>query len=58
MKVQNIFYSVGVIFILATVIYFTREFLVNLPDPIKLVLLVISVIVSFIMAEFLREAKK
>ncbi len=58
MKIQYIFYTVGVIFIIATVIYFTKEFIVNLPDPIKLVLLIISVVVSFIVAEFLREADK
>lgn len=58
MKVQYIFYITGIVFIFASVWYFTREFIVELPDSIKLLLLVVSVIVSFIIAEFLRGSNK
>lgn len=55
MKFQYIFYIVGVIFIFASVIYFSREFINDLPDSIKLIILIVSVVVSFIVAELLRE---
>ncbi len=58
MKIQNIFYTVGVIFIIVAVLYFTREYIKELPDPIKVLLLIVSVIVAFIIAEFLRGADK
>lgn len=58
MKIQYIFYTVGVLFIFASVGYFTREFISELPDPIKLILLIVSVVVTFIIAEFLRGAEK
>lgn len=58
MKIQYAFYIVGVIFIFASVIYFTKEFIKDLPDPLKLVLLIISMIASFIIAEFARGGNK
>ena len=58
MKIQYIFYIVGVLFIFASVWYFTRTFIQELPDPIKLVLLIVAVIVSFVVAEILRGADK
>lgn len=54
MKIQYIFYTVGVIFIFFTIWYFAREFIADLSDPIKLMLLLFSVIILFIVAEFLR----
>lgn len=56
MKMHYLFYVVGVIFIFASVWYFTREFIRELPDMIKLILLIISVVVSFVVAEFMRGA--
>lgn len=58
MKVQHIFYVIGVLFIFASVWYFSREFIRDLPDSIKIFLLVIGIILSFIIAEFLRGADK
>lgn len=58
MKIQYIFYTVGVLFIFASVWYFAREFIDELPDTIKLFLLIVSVIITFIIAEFLRGADK
>lgn len=54
MKIQYIFYTVGILFIFAAVWYFAREFINELPDPIKLVLLIVATIIAFIVAEFLR----
>lgn len=58
MKIQNVFYTVGVIFIIAAVLYFTREYIRELPNSIKALLLIVSVIVSFIIAELLRGGDK
>lgn len=57
MKMHYLFYVVGVIFIFASVWYFTREFIRDLPNMIKLILLIISVVVSFVVAEFMRGAE-
>tara|TARA_Y100000310_G_scaffold341480_1_gene440752 strand:- start:5211 stop:5387 length:177 start_codon:yes stop_codon:yes gene_type:complete len=58
MKIQNIFYIVGIFFILASVWYFTHEFIRDLPDSIKLFLLIVGVIIAFVVAEFLRGSDK
>ena len=54
MKVHHIFYIIGVIFIFGSVWYFAREFIDELPDVIKLIVLIASVLVSFFSAELLR----
>jgi hypothetical protein len=58
MKIQHIFYTVGVLFILASAWYFARQFVADLPDLIKLVLLLVSIVVAFIVAELLRGGDK
>ncbi|MBT3643005.1 hypothetical protein HN604_03975 [archaeon] len=58
MKVDQIFYSVGVLFIISSIIYFTKEFIADLPDMIKLVLLIVAMIIAFITAEFFRGKDK
>jgi len=45
---------VGTIFIFATMEYFVREFIADLPDIIKLVLLIVSVAITFATGEGLR----
>ncbi len=57
MKIQTLFYVAGVIFIFLSVWYFAGEFLVGLPRGIKLILLIVSVIVSFVVAEFMRQGE-
>ncbi len=57
MKIQYIFYTVGIIFIFASVWYFAREYIDELPDPIKLILLVAATIIAFVVAEFLRAGE-
>ncbi|MFH1586043.1 MAG: hypothetical protein ABIB79_04705 [archaeon] len=54
MKLHYIFYIVGVIFIFASVWYFAKEFIEELPDMIKLVVLIISFIIAFIIGELFR----
>jgi uncharacterized membrane protein len=58
MKVQGVFYAVGIIFIFATVGYFVYQFLDNIPDEIKFILLVFVTVVSFVVAELLRSFDK
>lgn len=54
MKIQYLFYIVGVIFIFAAVWYFAREYIAQFPNIIKLILLIASIIVSYVVAEFMR----
>ena len=54
MKIQNIFYTIGVVFIICAVVYFVFQFVKDLPDMLKLLILIISVVVSFVIAEMLR----
>lgn len=54
MKVHHIFYVVGVIFIFSSVWYFTRQFIAELPDIVKLVLLGVSIIFTFVLSEIFR----
>lgn len=56
MKIQSIFYLVGVIFIFASVWYFAREYIAQFPRIVKLILLIVSTIIIFIIAEFMRGA--
>ncbi|MBI2452266.1 hypothetical protein HYV50_04300 [Candidatus Pacearchaeota archaeon] len=58
MKVHQIFYTVGVIFVFASVWYFAREFIADLPDVIKTILLITSIIISFFIAEIFRSTDK
>lgn len=53
-KIENIFYILGVLFIIAATIYFAREFLTDLPKTLKVILLLIGVVVTFIFADVLK----
>ncbi|RMD67198.1 hypothetical protein D6817_02205 [Candidatus Pacearchaeota archaeon] len=54
MKVHYIFYTIGVVFIIASVWYFAKEFVAELPNSIKTALLVISVLITFALGEVFR----
>ena len=54
MKVQYLFYIVGVIFVFAAVWYFAHEYIAQFPRIIKLILLVVAIVVSYVVAEFMR----
>lgn len=58
MKVQNVFYMVGVLFLIVAVIYFISVFIQDLPREIKALLLCVSVVVAFVVAELLRGGDK
>ncbi|MBT3720482.1 hypothetical protein HOC29_04030 [archaeon] len=54
-KAQYIFYIIGIIFLFATVAYFSYEYLFNLSDIIKAIILVCLTIVFFFVADFMAE---
>lgn len=54
MKMQYLFYIVGVIFIFAAVWYFAHEYIAQFPRIIKLILLLVAIVVSYVIAEFMR----
>ena len=54
MKVQYLFYIVGVIFVFAAVWYFAHEYIAQFPRIIKLILLIVAIVVSYVVAEFMR----
>ena len=54
-KAQYIFYVIGIIFLFATISYFAYQYLFNLNDIIKTVILVLLTIVFFFVAEFIAE---
>lgn len=55
MKVQYIFYILGIIFLFATVAYFSYEYLFSLADEIKTIILICLVIIFFFVGDFMAE---
>ena len=55
MKFQNLFYTLGIIFLFATVSYFAYSYLSFLSDGIKLAILVLLIIVFFFLGEIMGE---
>ena len=51
--IQGIFFTLGVIFLFATVAYFSYEYIFNLSDVLKTIVLVCLIIAFFISAEIL-----
>lgn len=56
MKLQYLFYVLGIIFLFATVSYFAYNYLFSLSDGIKTTILVLVIIVFFILGEVMEEA--
>jgi hypothetical protein len=54
-KAEYIFYAFGIVFLFATIAYFAYEFLFNLSDLIKAIILGLLTIGFFVLAEYLRE---
>ncbi|MBW3019220.1 hypothetical protein KY329_03485 [Candidatus Woesearchaeota archaeon] len=54
MRLEYIFYSVGVIFGIATVLYFTWEYLFQLGRSLKVAVLVLLALFFFFMANYLK----
>ena len=55
MKTDIVFYTVGVIFALATILYFTWEYLFDLSRSLKVVILVLLTLFFWFIAAYLRE---
>lgn len=55
MKLQYLFYIIGIIFIFITVAYFAYNYLFSLSDGIKTIILVLSIIVFFALGEIMWE---
>ena len=55
MKLQYLFYTIGIIFLFSTVAYFSYNYLFDLPDQIKSVILILGVIVFFVTGEIMWE---
>ncbi len=53
LKIQYIFYVLGIIFLFITVAYFSYEYVFNLSDSLKTVILICLIIVFFFLADFL-----
>lgn len=55
MKVQYIFYVIGIVFLFSTVAYFSYEYLFSLSNVVKTVILVCLSIMFFFVGDFLKE---
>ena len=55
MKLQYLFYVLGIIFLFATAAYFSYNYLFSLPDGIKTIILVLVMLVFFVLGEVLWE---
>lgn len=49
MKIQVLFYVIGIIFLFATVVYFAYNYLFRASDMIKTVQLILLVVVFFVL---------
>ena len=54
MHIEKLFYAVGVIFALATILYFTWEYILNFSDIIKSIILICLAIILFFTGEIMR----
>ncbi len=55
MKLQYLFYILGIIFLFATAAYFSYNYLFSLSDGIKTLILVLLIIVFFTLGEIFWE---
>ena len=55
MKLQYLFYVLGIIFVFATVAYFSYNYLLDLSDGLKTIILVLVIIVFFALGEVMWE---
>jgi len=55
MRFQYIFYVLGIIFLFATLSYFSYNYLFNLPDFIKTIILGLLIIVFFFLGEIMED---
>ncbi len=55
MKTETIFFIVGILFLIATILYFTWEYLFNLSRGMKTIVIGALVLFFWFMANFLKE---
>ncbi|MBI4146230.1 hypothetical protein HY489_02735 [Candidatus Woesearchaeota archaeon] len=55
MKTETIFYTVGIIFTIATILYFTWEYLFDLARSLKIIALSLLTLFFWFLASYLRE---
>jgi len=55
MKTEHIFYTVGIIFAVAAIIYFTWEYLFDLARPLKVGALILLTLFFWFLAGYLQE---
>jgi len=55
MKTEYIFYTVGIIFMIAAVLYFTWEYLFQLARSLKITALILLTLFFYFIANHLRE---
>lgn len=55
MKFQYLFYVVGIVFLFATLSYFSYNYLFGLADLIKAVILLLLIVIFFVLGEVMEE---
>ncbi|MBS3127553.1 hypothetical protein J4410_00215 [Candidatus Woesearchaeota archaeon] len=54
-KAEYVFYVIGIIFLFATLAYFSYEYLFNLSDLAKTIILLCLAVVFFFLGDFMKE---
>jgi len=55
MKLQYLFYVLGIVFLFATISYFSYNYLFNLSDMLKTIILILLIIIFFVVGEVMEE---
>lgn len=55
MKLHYLFFILGIIFLFATAAYFSYNYLFELPDSIKTIILILGVVIFFVLGEVMWE---
>ncbi|MBI2448775.1 hypothetical protein HYV49_00585 [Candidatus Pacearchaeota archaeon] len=55
MKLQYLFYILGIIFLFITVSYFAYNYLFSLSDMLKTIILILIIIIFFVLGEVMWE---
>ena len=55
LKLEYLFYGIGIVFLFSTIVYFAREYVFQLPPFAKTVILLCLVSVAYFTGEYLEE---
>ena len=58
MELQNVFYGIGIFFLITTIGFFVMSYLEDVPTSIKAVLSVLFAIILFVLGDYLRRLDK